>query len=80
MNGNVWEWCEDDWHKNYDQAPYDGSVWKDSPRAPARVLRGGGWLYSSFLCRPSYRGNASPDYRAHNFGFRLCLCVQSVGD
>ncbi len=25
--GNVWEWCADPWHKNYKNAPTDGSVW-----------------------------------------------------
>ena len=27
MHGNVSEWCLDPWHKNYEGAPKDGSVW-----------------------------------------------------
>ncbi len=27
MHGNVWEWCEDDWHGNYENAPKDGTAW-----------------------------------------------------
>ena len=27
MHGNVWEWCEDDWHHNYEGAPNDGRAW-----------------------------------------------------
>ena len=30
MHGNVWEWCMDDWHDNYENAPTDGSAWLDS--------------------------------------------------
>ncbi len=29
MHGNVWEWCEDCWHENYQSAPVDGSAWSN---------------------------------------------------
>ncbi len=27
MSGNVWEWCQDVWHPNYEGAPADASPW-----------------------------------------------------
>jgi formylglycine-generating enzyme required for sulfatase activity len=29
MHGNLWEWCLDEWHDNYNEAPTDGSAWGD---------------------------------------------------
>ncbi|WP_322745572.1 formylglycine-generating enzyme family protein [Plectonema radiosum] len=42
MHGNVWEWCNDTWHNNYESAPNDGGSWIDD-NDETRVLRGGSW-------------------------------------
>ena len=28
MDGNVWEWCEDNGARNYENVPKDGSAYK----------------------------------------------------
>jgi len=80
MSGNVWEWCEDDWHGSYEGAPKDGSAWVDRPeRGLSRVCRGGSWNYTARSCRSAYRSRWLPDDRLIVYGFRLALAPQSVG-
>jgi len=80
MSGNVWEWCEDDWHDNYKDAPDDGKAWIDSPkRGSNRVYRGGSWLSGARYCRAAYRYGNTPVHRRLNLGFRLALSLQSDG-
>jgi formylglycine-generating enzyme required for sulfatase activity len=75
MHGNVWEWCEDDWHDSYDGAPKDGSAWVESDREnTSRLLRGGSWYYSPRHCRSAFRLNFSRGFRNGDVGFRVC-CV-----
>ncbi|MDE5091865.1 MAG: formylglycine-generating enzyme family protein [Trichodesmium sp. St18_bin3_1_1] len=54
MHGNVWEWCGDEWHDNYRNAPIDGSTWLngDKQRSP---LRGGSWYVIPIFCRSAVR-------------------------
>ncbi len=80
MSGNVWEWCEDDWHDDYKDAPDNGSAWIDSPeRGLLRVYRGGSWDGLARPCRATYRFYDAPDSRGYYMGFRLVLSLQSVG-
>jgi formylglycine-generating enzyme required for sulfatase activity len=56
MHGNVSEWCLDNWHDNYENAPIDGSAWIDSEENDSmHVLRGGSWFYGSDICRSAFR-------------------------
>ena len=72
MHGNVWEWCEDDWHESYEGAPTDGSAWTEEKRTQTnRLLRGGSWDINPRGCRSAYRVNSSRDIRSYRFGFRV---------
>jgi len=73
MCGNVWEWVEDDFHRDYTGAPANGAAWVDEPRAPERVRRGGGYdNWDDGLLRSSQRMNAYPSSSMGNTGVRCC--------
>ena len=60
MHGNVWEWCLDDGHENYNGAPIDGSAWmvKNNNLYQVKgcaVLRGGSWTNAPKNCRSAFR-------------------------
>ena len=71
MHGNVWEWCADDFHENYNGAPTDGSVWLngDKEKSP---LRGGSWSNNPINCRSAIRYiHDRRDDHYYIIGFRL---------
>ncbi|RUR76202.1 formylglycine-generating enzyme family protein [Chlorogloeopsis fritschii PCC 9212] len=87
MYGNVWEWCQDHWHENYQGAPTDGSAWLSggniirrllegaSGNKNFRLLRGGSWGYYSRICRSALRNRDYPDVRYTNIGFRVVVIL-----
>ena len=56
-HGNVWEWCADDWHSNYEGAPSDGSAWISDDNNATKILRGGSWDFNPYACRCANRLN-----------------------
>ncbi len=70
MHGNVWEWCQDDWHDNYIDAPKDGSVWT-SQSGITKLLRGGSWLNDPDYCRSAFRYRNFLGDLDDDFGFRV---------
>lgn len=86
LHGNVWEWCADPWHDNYEGAPNQGEVWDENHNyyydylhhlnnlltsKNLRILRGGSWKSTPMYCRSAVRNDKYPDY---NFcGFRVAV-------
>jgi formylglycine-generating enzyme required for sulfatase activity len=73
MHGNVWEWCEDIWHENYQGAPSDGSAWINGGDRDIKVRRGGSWISFDNDCRSANRGMVVADYRSDINGFRVVV-------
>jgi formylglycine-generating enzyme required for sulfatase activity len=82
MHGNVWEWCADHRHGNYEGAPEDGSAWIDEEAKNNNssmyvwLLRGGSWNSNPAFCRSAYRNKNHPVKRNNNIGFRVCCLPQ----
>ena len=70
VHGNVYEWTEDCWHKNYEGAPTDGSFWTGDDCA-SRAIRGGSWDYDSEYLRSASRLGYVTDTRDTWLGFRV---------
>jgi formylglycine-generating enzyme required for sulfatase activity len=75
MHGNVWEWCQDHWHSNYDGAPTEGSAWIEGGDLSYRVRRGGSWNVIPRNCRSAYRYFSYPGLRYSYDGFRVCCAA-----
>ena len=69
-HGNVWEWTQDYWNRNYSGAPSDGSAWIYG-EITHRVVRSGSFSDSSRDLRAAVRGMNLTTVRVNNIGFRL---------
>ena len=58
VHGNIYEWVEDCWNKNYHGAPVDGSAWITG-NCDRRMLRGGAYNFAPWHLRSAARGEVA---------------------
>jgi formylglycine-generating enzyme required for sulfatase activity len=80
MHGNVYEFCQDTWHDNYNDAPNDGSAWGSGGNVDSVVIRGGSFDYYEDDCRSAYRSETGANYRYHGTGFRVVCSLNGVAE
>ncbi len=78
MSGNVAEWCEDDLHTDYTNAPQDGSPWIESPRTLYRIVRGGCFSSDPASCRSAQRSVSNNNAGELDIGVRLVREIPSL--
>jgi formylglycine-generating enzyme required for sulfatase activity len=77
MHGNVWEWVEDCWHDNYQNAPEAGAAWLEANDGACgyRIYRGGSWFNIRSVVRSANRTGSPPEFAISNIGFRVALTL-----
>jgi formylglycine-generating enzyme required for sulfatase activity len=75
MNGGVWEWVQDCWHRSYDGAPTDGSAWTSSD-CQENVIRGGSLRNDSSYAHSTSRFTYDTTVRFIANGFRVAKTLQ----
>ena len=71
--GNVYELLEDCQHRNYKDAPIDGSAWlsENEGNCKSRVIRGGDWSTPARVLRSALRSRYTSTFRENFIGFRI---------
>jgi formylglycine-generating enzyme required for sulfatase activity len=76
MHGNVFEWCADPWHENYEGAPINGAIWEDGGDDSFRLVRGGSWNSIPRSCRSACRVRYKPNQKESFIGIRV-VCASA---
>ena len=76
LHGNVWEWVEDCWSKDYSGHPLYADAYKSESQCKRRVLRGGAWPNGGRHLRSANRSWKGPTHRSTNGkGFRVAMTL-----
>jgi formylglycine-generating enzyme required for sulfatase activity len=73
MQGNAWEWVADCNHKDYRDAPADGSAWLDEGPCQFGIIRSGSFLNRVERSSTTVRAGRPQSGRATNMGFRVAM-------
>ncbi|MEM7065831.1 MAG: formylglycine-generating enzyme family protein [Cyanobacteria bacterium P01_B01_bin.77] len=76
MHGNAYEWCADDYHDSYKEAPTDAQPWVSGNATASKVMRGGSWFNDTPFCRSASRDKNSQTGRSNSCSFRV-VCEPS---
>ncbi|MCU1267437.1 MAG: hypothetical protein JWM21_3755 [Acidobacteria bacterium] len=76
MHGNLYEWCMDRYHPNYNGAPIDGGAWLEGADPLFRVVRGCSWNYPDSACRSASRDKDRETTASGTDGFRVVMVAQ----
>jgi len=74
MHGYNWEWVQDDYAPDYQNAPKDGKPFV-GPAGSDKVIRGGAWNAPAEASRSAHRAHKAADFKDDTLGFR---CVKTV--
>lgn len=70
MAGNVWEWCNDWYDRNYySNSPNKNPLGPDS--GTEKVVRGGAWNSSEIYIQCAFRERFAPEITRYDIGFRI---------
>ena len=73
MHGNIWEWCQDEWHNHNNDALTDKRAWLSHHNNQYMQLPGSSWYYDPWRYRSAFRDRYVRGNRYIFVGFRVVV-------